>query len=314
MKDLIISGHNNELQRALDRYEQGDSSVLERMLKSGALSNKAAEKINMLGGLDFDFLTVKDQLQRSRGLSMSSFASIGEQQRNRGLSMASFAIKGSISPPASDNEGNLQVASNDSSDGIGELEFDGGVGGWEQGNNNRSRSNSTGSKPELVSQQQRSRANSTVSIDLDNFRSSSNSLFSSLIGSEVSILARPWTIGRDDMTSDVTPTTSTVATKSVSTKIGSTNGRSTKDHMYLMTMKWGQANRRQKKPWQTDSLPATTWKIPNLGRAMPSNRGRSRSVRMPLHLIGVHSYVDTPCTTGTQMTKERRRLFQNIQK
>jgi len=78
---------------------------------------------------------------------------------------------------------NFQVASSEASDGIGELEFDGGIGNWEQGAN-RSRSNSTWSQLEYALQQQRSRANSTVSIDLDSFRQRSNSLFSSLIGNE----------------------------------------------------------------------------------------------------------------------------------
>ena len=60
LKDLIISGQDNELQHALDRYEQGDSSILEGMLQTGTLSNKAAEEIDLLGGLDFDFLNVKE--------------------------------------------------------------------------------------------------------------------------------------------------------------------------------------------------------------------------------------------------------------
>jgi hypothetical protein len=154
LKDLIISGQDNELQHALDRYEQGDSSVLEGMLQTGTLSNKAAEEIDLLGDLNFDFLNVKDH-------------AAAVAARSRGNSMAS-------QPPG----GNLSVAS----DGIGELEFDGGIGNWEQGT--RSRSNSTWSQLEYVLSQQRSRANSTVSIDLDNNRQRSNSLFSSLLGND----------------------------------------------------------------------------------------------------------------------------------
>lgn len=52
-------------------------------------------------------------------------------------------------------------------------------------NDIRSRSNSTWSQMEnLLQQHQRPRSNSTMSIDLDNFRSRSNSLFSSLIGAQ----------------------------------------------------------------------------------------------------------------------------------
>ncbi|KAG7349322.1 CCT motif-containing protein [Nitzschia inconspicua] len=154
LKDLIISGQDNELQRALDLYEQGDSSVLESMLQTGTLSHKAAEEIDLLGDLNFDFLNVKEQAAAAR---------------SRGNSLASQP------------HGTGSLAS----DGIGELDFDGGIGNWEQGTTSRSRSNSTWSQLEyLLQQQQRSRANSTVSIDLDSFRQRSNSLFSSLLGNE----------------------------------------------------------------------------------------------------------------------------------
>lgn len=157
LKDLIISGQDNELQRALDLYEQGDSSVLEGMLQTGTLSNKAAEEIDLLGDLNFDFLNVKEQAAVVAA-------------RSRGNSLASQP----------------QGAGSVASDGIGELDFDGGIGNWEQGTTSRSRSNSTWSQLEhvLQQQQQRSRANSNVSIDLDNFRQRSNSLFSSLLGNE----------------------------------------------------------------------------------------------------------------------------------
>jgi len=162
---LIISGQDNEIQHALDRYEQGDATMLEGMLHSGSLSNKATEEIDLLGQLDFDFLNVK------------------EKEKQNDANHNGYAKSSSIA-----------------SDGIGELEFDGGIGNWEQGenNDNRSRSNSTWSALEnrtranstwsalelALQQQQRSRANSAMSIDLDNFRSRSNSLFSPLIGNQ----------------------------------------------------------------------------------------------------------------------------------
>ncbi|KAL3929704.1 MAG: hypothetical protein SGARI_004677, partial [Bacillariaceae sp.] len=156
LKDLIISGQDNELQHALDRYEQGDSTVLEGMLQTGTLSNKAAQEIDLLGDLNFDFLNVKEKA-----------AAIAARSRANSLA----------SQPAG---GNLSVAS----DGIGDLDFDGGIGNWEQQGGNRSRSNSTWSQLEYVLSQQRSRANSTASIDLDNNRQRSNSLFSSLLGGD----------------------------------------------------------------------------------------------------------------------------------
>jgi len=173
LKDLIISGQDNEVQHALDRYEQGDASMLEGILTSGSLTNKATEEIDLLGQLDFDFLNVREKEQQNDANNNNN--------NNNG-------------------DGNGKTGSV-ASDGIGELEFDGGIGNWEQGENsgNRSRSNSTWSALEnrtranstwsalelaLQQQQQRSRANSAMSIDLDNFRSRSNSLFSPLIGNE----------------------------------------------------------------------------------------------------------------------------------
>lgn len=166
LKDLIISGQDNKIQYALDRYEEGDATMLEGMLQSGSLSNKATEEVDLLGQLDFDFLNVKEKEQQN-------------EVNNNGNGKS-----GSVA-----------------SDGIGDLEFDGGIGNWEQGENsgNRSRSNSTWSTLEnrtranstwsalelaLQQQQQRSRANSAMSIDLDTFRSRSNSLFSPLIGNQ----------------------------------------------------------------------------------------------------------------------------------
>eukprot|EP00546_Thalassionema_frauenfeldii_P000435 CAMPEP_0178936782 /NCGR_PEP_ID=MMETSP0786-20121207/25377_1 /TAXON_ID=186022 /ORGANISM="Thalassionema frauenfeldii, Strain CCMP 1798" /LENGTH=578 /DNA_ID=CAMNT_0020615249 /DNA_START=56 /DNA_END=1793 /DNA_ORIENTATION=- len=59
LKDLIISG-DEALQEALDKYEKGDKSKLESMIKSGLLSQKLPAEIDFLGDLDLDFLTVDD--------------------------------------------------------------------------------------------------------------------------------------------------------------------------------------------------------------------------------------------------------------
>ena len=67
LKDLIISGQDNELQHALDMYEQGDVTMLETMLQSGALSNTAMSDIDLLGDLDLDFLNVNDDQGESSG-------------------------------------------------------------------------------------------------------------------------------------------------------------------------------------------------------------------------------------------------------
>ena len=105
LKDLIISGQDNEIQDALDRYEQGDATMLEGMLTSGTLYGKATEEIDLLGQLDFDFLNVKEQ----------------EKKQNNG------------DPNNSNNTNNStngKTSGSVASDGIGDLEFDGGIGNW----------------------------------------------------------------------------------------------------------------------------------------------------------------------------------------
>jgi hypothetical protein len=64
LKDLIISG-DDALQTALDQYEQGDTTQLEHMIKSGALNNKSNSDIDILGDLDLDFLTVHEDMGSS---------------------------------------------------------------------------------------------------------------------------------------------------------------------------------------------------------------------------------------------------------
>ncbi len=162
--------------------------MLEGMLHSGTLAS--TEEIDLLGNLDFDFLNVKEQgilgtgndLPGGKGAHLNDGSNDRQQQQQ------------------------YHISSYQTSDGIGELDFDGGIGNWEQqqqqqqqqsyaqsgqnaviGNDDsRSRSNSTWSQMEyLMQQHQRPRSNSTMSIDLDNFRPRSNSLFSSLIGTHL---------------------------------------------------------------------------------------------------------------------------------
>lgn len=59
MKDLIIIG-DEELQKAIDKYESGDPSRLEEMIQNGALQNRLPKDLDILGDLDMDFLTVDE--------------------------------------------------------------------------------------------------------------------------------------------------------------------------------------------------------------------------------------------------------------
>jgi hypothetical protein len=56
LKDLIIAG-DSSVQGAIDKYESGDTSVLEEMIKSGSLLARSSD-VDLFGDLDLDFLNV----------------------------------------------------------------------------------------------------------------------------------------------------------------------------------------------------------------------------------------------------------------
>ena len=177
LKDLIISG-DNDLQNALDRYEQGDSAMLENMIAQGMLSNRAAADIDLLGDLDLDFLTVHDDLGDAANLGISQLP----------ISAAgNHPMQPPPSLPTSEQMQHLTGAQgigsqfDGASDGIGDLDFDGGL------NDNYSSLQSqvrAPSPPSMIQNEQRSRSNSTFSMELDFGRMRSNSLFSALIDSD----------------------------------------------------------------------------------------------------------------------------------
>jgi hypothetical protein len=179
LKDLIISGQDNEIQHALDRYEQGDSAVLEAMLQNGSLSNKAKNEIDLLGDLDLDFLNVTDPGMRDITSQNIAYA----------------APSNPMHPPPglpTRDQASHAVVTFEASDGIGELDFDGEIGGAD--NFGPMNTNYRAHSP-VYHPGQRSRSNSTFSVDLD-FRQRSNSLFSALIGNETPQGGTPVEYGR----------------------------------------------------------------------------------------------------------------------
>lgn len=82
LKDLIISG-DEALQKALEKFDAGDSSTLEAMLDSGALNRKSS--IDLLDDLDLGFLNVgslgdtpKDEFSSStRSQSLDEWDELG---------------------------------------------------------------------------------------------------------------------------------------------------------------------------------------------------------------------------------------------
>jgi hypothetical protein len=167
LKDLIISGQDNELQHALDMYEEGDISKLESMIQNGMLSNKAMTDIDLLGDLDLDFLNVSGDPNRDG---------------HRYTDAANQPLHPSPSPStnASIQEISEGAPLGEASDGIGELDFDGGIDGTVGFAPIQSFDRAP--SPVYHSYGPRSRSNSTFSIDGD-IRHRSNSLFSALIGS-----------------------------------------------------------------------------------------------------------------------------------
>jgi hypothetical protein len=169
LKDLIISGQDNELQHALDMYEDGDISKLESMIQSGTLSNSAMTDIDLLGDLDLDFLNVSGD-PNGNGHRYTDAA-------NQPLHPPP--------PPSSTRVHTQQISegapSEEASDGIGELDFDGGIDGTVGFAPIQSFDRAP--SPVYHSYGPRSRSNSTFSIDGGDIRLRSNSLFSALIGS-----------------------------------------------------------------------------------------------------------------------------------
>eukprot|EP00529_Nitzschia_sp_RCC80_P016561 CAMPEP_0113502636 /NCGR_PEP_ID=MMETSP0014_2-20120614/33681_1 /TAXON_ID=2857 /ORGANISM="Nitzschia sp." /LENGTH=650 /DNA_ID=CAMNT_0000397479 /DNA_START=380 /DNA_END=2332 /DNA_ORIENTATION=- /assembly_acc=CAM_ASM_000159 len=89
LKDLIISGQDNDLQNALDKYDQGDVSMLEGMLKSGSLPDAAAQEVDLLGNLDFDFLSSSKNRKGS-----TAGDGIEDMSFNSGLGAGSIDLPG----------------------------------------------------------------------------------------------------------------------------------------------------------------------------------------------------------------------------
>lgn len=120
LKDLIISG-DEDMQAALDQYEQGNTVALENMIRSGELTNRAAADIDLLGDLDLDFLTVEDHFHAEAAMhpAMQPVSAPIPMQppptfpTREQVQQMTTLHPNMVSPPAYE------------SDGIGELEFNG---------------------------------------------------------------------------------------------------------------------------------------------------------------------------------------------
>jgi hypothetical protein len=192
LKDLIISG-DNDLQLALDQYEQGNSSVLENMIRGGSINNRNQSDIDLLGDLDLDFLTVNDEHDTMGAAEAAAggtaHASLSHAYGAGGSgSRGARTIPGLSSTTANAFGNSTTMAPSGASvtgpsDGIGELDFDGGFGGTMY-NMPPSQVVRPEEAPSMLDI--RSRSNSTWSVDFDP-RHRSNSLFNALLGDTSSL-------------------------------------------------------------------------------------------------------------------------------
>ena len=202
LKDLIICG-DEDLQQALDQYEAGDPSVLENMIRSGALQNKAVPDLDLLGDLDLDFLTVhdnmigEDELGDTRDgpgmytLPQQSAPSNPDVPRSASLPSVMqppppFPSKRQASDVTHNNRarGNSSLVSPEYDDGIGELEFTGDFGQSGEGYYGATSEQppvSTDPQQQFIESQTTKPRTMSSLLDDDDKRLRSNSLFSALI-------------------------------------------------------------------------------------------------------------------------------------
>mmetsp|Transcript_23441 Transcript_23441/g.38293 ORF Transcript_23441/g.38293 Transcript_23441/m.38293 type:complete len:727 (-) Transcript_23441:689-2869(-) len=113
LKDLIIAG-DNSVQGAIDKYEDGDPSALEDMIKSGALLARSSD-VDLLGDLDLDFLNVHGgEGDDDDGMMFGNMDDIGGgendgRQRGGNDGIGDLEFNGDFSNPAMEPR---QVASN----------------------------------------------------------------------------------------------------------------------------------------------------------------------------------------------------------
>jgi hypothetical protein len=179
LQDLIIIG-DEELQSAIDFYEAGDPSKLEEMIQSGALQNRLPNDIDLLGDLDFDFLTMSD------GIGADMTSNIDSMRPS-----ATLSADANNAFPTSEESGGIQHDTarksnmgmvTPSYDGIGDLEFAGDLMSdqsdfiqfQEYDSKHPSVANSPGEASNMSEYEQRIRSNSLFSALLNDPKVSSN--------------------------------------------------------------------------------------------------------------------------------------------
>lgn len=224
LKDLIICG-DEDLQQALDQYEDGNPAVLENMIRSGALQNKALPDLDLLGDLDLDFLTMNDI---GDDMGMAAVGGVGGKEgpgmytlpqqhqaeahshksdHHRSASMptmqppTSFASAGSAAgkqqPHHRATQSSSGMVSPEFDDGIGELEFTGDFGETESGYDVDHTYPNDQHSQQQQQQHHTGRQNRATSPSIgEDMRLRSNSLFSALINDPRAIENLDYQYGR----------------------------------------------------------------------------------------------------------------------
>ena len=122
LKDLIISG-DDALQSALDKYERGDTSALERMVKSGAFRNRNSLDIDLLGDLDLDFLSMQEDFNNDDSNHNASKPIPIPNNRPSSANSGPLQYPSKLNSGSSTPRDKAHSPPQTSFDGIGELEF-----------------------------------------------------------------------------------------------------------------------------------------------------------------------------------------------
>lgn len=126
LKDLIIAG-NDSVQGAIDKYESGDPSALEEMIKSGALAK--SQDIDLLGDLDLDldFLNVHEDEEAVFGVvemdELHGNDHSTDDKDDHGKTPVERLVGEQIDAKSYDPGSRRPPSQSD--DGIGDLEFNG---------------------------------------------------------------------------------------------------------------------------------------------------------------------------------------------
>jgi len=129
LKDMIISG-DDDLQVALDKYEQGDTSELVTMVNSGALNNRDSNDIDILADLDLGFLNVNEEFGgHSETKSMPIPMKGSTSNISNSLVQSSHPSSGASTPKEFAAALAPPTTHFSSFDGIGELVFNGEYSG-----------------------------------------------------------------------------------------------------------------------------------------------------------------------------------------